>query len=225
MCVHASVKLSQVLVCDDISSLNPEPPECSNGFVTLERMRGKLTALNGGRITLSSAQSAVFPNITFTYKSNVSKWIIGGPTINNADRSSELQVWRLRPITSAEYQRVYTSGELEVVNATIADQVFEYPMDPPLTVQPGDVLGIYQPASSSSKLRIYYERDAGAEALHQIISTSQDEFPAPAVSVQTRYHLPLVTVEVGVCPYHLYEISIEILAGITRILRLRRKRR
>ena len=160
-------------------------------------MRGILTRLNGGRTDLYNAQN-IFPNITFTCEANISKWIIGGQT-DNEDHGSELQVWRLKPNTSVEYQRVYTSGELDVVSATIADRVFEYPMDPPLTVQPGDVLGIYQPTQSSSRLIIYYEEDVGAETLYQTISTSQDEFPAPAVSVQTHNHIPLVTVELGTC--------------------------
>ena len=177
-------------------SLTPEPPECANGFVTLERMRGTLTRLNGGRIIRSNSQN-LFPNITFTCETNVSKWIIGGRTFDDRDSRPELQLWRLKPNTIADYQRVYTSGALAVVNATIADRVYEYPMDPPLTVQPGDVLGIYQPTSASGRLRIFYEEDVGAEALYQTISSSQDEFPAPAVSVQTHNHLPLVTVEVG----------------------------
>ena len=159
-------------------------------------MRGRLTTLNGGRAVRFNSQN-LFPSITFTCEANVSKWIIGGRTFNDRDSRPEFQLWRLKPNTIADYQRVYTSGALAVVNATIADRVYEYPMDPPLTVQPGDVLGIYQPTSASGRLRIFYEEDVGAEALYQTISSSQDEFPAPAVSVQTHNHLPLVTVEVG----------------------------
>ena len=172
----------------------------------MERIRGTRTRLNKGLGFVNDAQS-IFPNISFICEAKVSKWIIGAQT-DNENHGPELQVWRLKPNTSAEYQLVYTSGELEVVSTTIANQVFEYPMDPPLTVQPGDVLGIYQPTFGRSKLTIYYEKDVGAEALYQTISTSQDEFPAPAQSVQTHSQLPLVTVEVGTCfncrDYYLY---------------------
>ena len=196
LCVHHKIISSCCLRIH--LSLIPEPPECANGFVTLERMRGTLTTLNGGRTVRYNSQN-LFPNITFTCEANVSKWIIGERTVNNRVSRPELHLWRLKPNTIADYQRVYTSGALADDGPTIADRVYEYPMDPPLTVQPGDVLGIYQPTSGSSRLRIFYEEDVGAEALYQTISSSQDEFPAPAVSVQTHNHLPLVTVEVGMC--------------------------
>ena len=162
-------------------------------------MRGVLKKKLGGLTSRAYNAQSIFPSITFVCKANVTKWIIGGATFNNRDcaRSVELQLWRLNPNTSVEYQRVYTSGELEVVNATIASRAFEYPVDPPLTVQPGDMLGIYLPTKNITSVTINYERDVGAEALFQFTSTSQDEFPAPAVHVVTHHHLPMVTVEIG----------------------------
>ena len=113
--------------------------------------------------------------------------------VNN--HSLELQVWRLTNTSSRDkYLRVYTTGALPLVHV---DGVYEFPVDPPLTVQAGDVLGIYQPAEAGSKVGIFYEKDTGAVTLYQTTFSHQNEFPDPQVIVQSHIHLPLVTVEVG----------------------------
>ena len=77
--------------------------------------------------------------------------------------------------------------------------IYEYPVDPPLPVEAGDVLGIYQPpaAESLSRLRVLFERDSGSVTLYQL-SHNMENFLGPAgVTVQTHSSPPLVTVELG----------------------------
>ena len=186
-----------------INVLDPDPPNCASGFATQNRLRSVLKRFTGGRTVLYDYQS-VSPGVKFTCDANVSKWIVGGEVIADNNHNPELQVWRSSK-ESSEYQRVYNTGELEFViqdlllSASIADGVYKFPVDPPLTVQAGDVLGIYQPAESESQLAIYYDTDAGAETLYQTVPSSQNEFPAPDFTVRSHMHLPLVTVEVGTC--------------------------
>ena len=175
-----------------LTFINPDPPNCVSGFATQNRVRSALKRLSRGRTTRYTDRQSVAPGIKFTCDANVTKWIMDANFANDTNLNSELQVWRPKNVSAGRYRRVYTTGALPFVD----DGLYEFPVVPPLTVQAGDVLGIYRPFTRVI-FGIYYESDAGAGILHQTTTFSHHEFPDPHLTVQSHTLLPLVTVEVG----------------------------
>ena len=149
--------------------------------------------------TLPNRQS-VSPQINFTCDGNITKWIMGALWDSRNDFYPELQVWRrVNGNIPTSYHRVGNTV-IAVAEENRGSIVYEYPVDPPLPVKAGDVLGIYQPPGSDSKLNVWYERDTGPVTLYQTAQhpRSEEDFPEPAGgAVQSHSSLPLVTVEIG----------------------------
>ena len=175
--------------------LSTDPQECANGFVLQERVQTVRNIFNRGRPTLNNRQS-VSPQISFTCDGNITKWIVGANWDGEHALYPELQVWRR--VNDSIPDRYYRVGNtiISVASQNSDSQVYEYPVDPPLPVEAGDVLGIFQPVGDDSRLRVYYERDAGPSTLYQTTSISQEDFPESG-EPQSHSHLPLVTVEIG----------------------------
>ena len=184
-----------------------DPQECANGFVLQKRTQIVQNAVNGGlqmspSLFRDSIQS-VSPHINFTCNGNITKWIMGADfRENNRDRDiyPELQVWRR--VNDSIPDRYYRVGNTTIAVASVNSdsRVYEYPVDPPLPVEAGDVLGIYQPVGRMKRrLTVYYERDAGPSSFYQTSNSfiSQEDFPEHGVELQSHSILPLVTVEIG----------------------------
>ena len=160
-----------------------------------------LLQLRNDRVELFEHQN-ISPHINFTCSGSVTKWILGRSGAGGTRRGQfpELQVWRASTETGYDFQLVGgTMIDFSVAHVEVASQVFEYLVDPPLQVEAGDVLGIFQPMENESRLWSWYEGAEGSiETLYQTTTSRLDQFPAPPLpAVQTHSYLPLVTVEVG----------------------------
>ena len=152
---------------------------------------------NNGDIQITSQEQAIFPNLRFTCSGVVVKWIVAGDYPRNNAYFPELQIWR--PTGTFMYQKLNGS------TATAADEVdydiYEFTVDPPLPVQPGDVLGIFQPAVSISTLIV--EHDASVNSLHFYhfvgggVTTSDTFIDINTGDWRSRTGLPLVSVEIS----------------------------
>ena len=117
------------------------------------------------------------------------KLIAAGRWDGDDDQFPELQIWRL--LEGSTYEKL--NGTLILATSEEEDEVYEYPVDPPLPFQPGDVLGILTPDESEVSFddggqSVYYYTDS-----EEIIGV----FNSNGASVATDTGLPLVTVEIG----------------------------
>ena len=102
---------------------------------------------------------------TFTCETTITSVIVGGDlrTPNhNRQLFPSLQIWRLQRINQHEYYLVLDSVRTIYysTNNVSTNGVFEYPLDPPIPVQSGDILAISQPSQWNSSFRVYYIQGA-----------------------------------------------------------------
>ena len=138
-------------------------------------------------------QQLIFPNITFTCSGELVKWTIGGRWNSYNNQFPELQIWRYSGNNTYEKQ----SGTVISVTKREDDDVYEFPVAPPLPFQPGDILGILQPDRSDSRLRVYYDDDGDSVNYGTRASVNNELFIINDSNVTTSTNIPLVTVEIG----------------------------
>ena len=140
---------------------------------------------------------SVSPHTSFTCNGNVTKWIMRWIQVTSSSMNfPELQVWRPSNEANVTFQLVGSTAITADPGATraIADFVFEFTVNPPLPVQAGDVLGIYQP---ESRIRLFSGAIQSNEVLFQIVSSSLTIFPEPTPTVRPLSRVPLISAEVG----------------------------
>ena len=110
----------------------------------------------------------------------------------------ELQVWRSSNEANATLQLIGSTAITGEPGATraIANNVYEFTVDPPLPVQAGDVLGIYRP---ESRIMLYAgaKLEGSNEVLLQTTASRLRAFPDPALTVESIFRVPLISAEVG----------------------------
>ena len=97
-----------------------------------------------GRIRRNEQTQRVFPDIHFTCSSTITQWIIGGEIESGSDSFLELQLWQRTDGNTDMYTR-RSFSTIDTVNYTENNNVYTYFPNPPLEVQEGDILGVFQP--------------------------------------------------------------------------------
>ena len=92
---------------------------------------------------------------------NITSVIMGGELRtpnNNRQLFPSLQIWRPQKPNSNQYNLVPDSVRTIYysTNNVSTNGVYEYPLDPPITVQSGDILAISQPSQGDSIFRVYF---------------------------------------------------------------------
>ena len=87
--------------------------------------------------------------------------IVGGDlrrATNNRQLFPSVQIWRPQIANPNQYDLVLDSERTIYysTNNVSTNGVFEYPLDPPIPVQSGDILAISQPPQGDSIFRVYY---------------------------------------------------------------------
>ena len=80
---------------------------------------------------------------------------------NNRQLFPSVHIWRPIPGRPNQYH-LFPSSERTIyysTNNVSTNGVFEYPLDPPIPVQSGDILAISQPPQENSTFRVYYIQD------------------------------------------------------------------
>lgn len=171
--------------------------ECTNGFVSLETLRGLATPIQP--LPLQESYQAIFPSINFTCAGNITGWTVIAIESQSHGKTHYpvLQVWR-------------RSGEGTVFNKTAftilsggqdssRPFLFEYFADPPLQFLAGDVLGVFEPRDSNNHLRIDYQYLPGSPKFFQSKGNHLNP-PLQSVNISLNhwggYH-PLVAVTTG----------------------------
>ena len=146
-------------------------------------------------VTRNQAQR-IIPNLRFDCDGAVTKWIVGAYWNRSAALFPDLQLWRNE---NGVYNQVCNTA----LNATRynASWLYEFAVDPSLPFQRGDILGIFQPSASRSRLRIIY-RTESENSTNYVFNTAENvtEPPLSMFSTSsadvTQSVLPFVIVEI-----------------------------
>ena len=175
--------------------------DCTDGFIDQDLS----TALQSGSLTVPYEQQRVIPGISFNCSGVITSWTIGAewrPDGRDRDFFPHLQIWRG---TSCVTNTFVLVGDVELFVAggderPRDDYVFSGVPDPPLEFEAGDILGLFQPRESRSRVRVYYDTSAGPTNYY--IDTGNDNQPSVSSFTTTSADgtedsLPLVTIEIG----------------------------
>ena len=184
--------------CTDASNASSQ---CTNGFISMDTL---LTPPDDLRFR-DQAQR-IIPSLNFTCDGAVSKWIIRAQWNGGGTAFPDLQLWR-----SSSGNGVYTKVGNTTLSATsqTSSSVYELAVRPSLPFRRGDTLGIFQPSSSRSRLRIHYINGSGGHPLNFVFrpNDSVTEAPLEIITITSSGNirqtvLPFVTVEVcKLCKY------------------------
>ena len=147
-------------------------------------------ALRLGSFTYWYGAQLIIPGITFTSSGSVVRWTFVARFNSSATQYPELQVWREN--TTGTFVRVGSTLIMEAIQTAYLN-VYEYVLDPPLQVQGGDVLGIYQPRYTRGHFHLSFAA-LSSNHVSWYIAASRPQDSFVVVPSQTDNVLPLVTV-------------------------------
>ena len=161
-----------------------------------------LLTLSGRSLQLrSQAHQRIIPSLNFTCDGAISKWIIRAQWNRGGTAFPDLQIWR-----SSSGNGVYTKVGNTTLSATSENtsSVYELAVKPSLPFQRGDILGIFEAAGSSSRLRIRYRTGRGnpwnfvfrPPAASSVTEPPLESFTTTSSGLRRQTVLPLVTVEI-----------------------------
>lgn len=110
----------------------------------------------------------------------------------------ELQIWR-RGSSNFYHKNMSFGGSVAPSEVPGVLNLYEYTIDPAVSLQAGDILGVYQPTESNSVLSLTFIQDFGVPThVCSNSRTSGDQLPTNCELSNTGSFtsLPLVTVEV-----------------------------
>ena len=166
---------------------------CTQGFITREKLADK-ALLIGNFVDPDRNQNGIqliIPGMTFTRNGSVVRWTFVARYRASATQYPELQVWREN--TTGTYVKVGNTSNMEP-NQTGYLNVYEYVLDPPLQVLAGDVLGIYLPSSSSSRVHLSSMSDSNQVNWYITGPRPQESFIFMVADSRPNNVLPLVAV-------------------------------
>jgi len=169
--------------------------DCTDGFINQDLS----TALQSA---VPYERQRVIPGISFNCSGAITSWTIGAEweTGGNHDFFPHLQIWR-----SCAANTFVLVGDVELFVAggeerPDGDYVFSGTPDPPLEFEAGDILGMFQPRGSRSRVGVYYDTIAGPTNYY-IDAGNADQPSLPSFTTTsadgTEDSLPLVTIEIG----------------------------
>ena len=171
----------------------------------MERIRLLLGVDRTYGIEYNSQLQQISPEIKITCNGLITKWIVGADWNPSTSRFlyPELQIWR--NVGNETYRKI--SGTCVFFPFTArANQIYEYTKFAPIPVESGDVLGIFLPRDSVSRLRLSSENDNSNNPKVYYRSTDSSATSSPyeeldrqnnEPSLSTASYYPLVSVEIG----------------------------
>ena len=112
----------------------------------------------------------------------ITRVIVGGDLRtpnNNRQLFPIVQIWRRQGKDHVRQNRYYGVTNRTIyysTNNVSTNGVFEYPLDPPIPVQSGDILAISQPSQENSIFRVYYIKDVVNFDSYKVSFGSIEEF-------------------------------------------------
>ena len=185
-----------------------EMSQCTSGFISEEELRAVL-------IGQRNRAQRIIPSLRFDCDGAITKWIVGASWRNATAATSfpDLQIWR-----NSSENGVY----MKVGNTTLfatrsnSSRLYEFPVEPSLPFQRGDILGIFQPSNSLSRLRIYYRIGSGNPLNFvfrppaSVTEPPLETFNTSISSITRQTVLPLVTMEICKACIQIYNLWVYI---------------
>ena len=160
-----------------------------------------------GRMHTQSRQQ-ITPDIRFTCDGMITKWIVGADwhDDDNDNFYPELQIWR--NIGNDTYQKI-NGTFLEFADSS-SNRIYEYDNFSPIPFRAGDILGVFIPRTSLSRLRLLSEDTDSPTNYYLTTENTVSVSPHDMIDIQntpmvmSRTYHPLVSVEIGEASLSLY---------------------
>ena len=151
----------------------------------------------GSRIPTQSRQQ-ITPDIRFTCDGMITKWIVGADWQHNDNLYPELQIWRSSG--NDTYQKI--NGTFLEFEDSSSNRIYEYDNFSPIPFLAGDILGVFIPRTSLSRLRLLSENTNSPTNYYLTTDDSVSESPHDVIDIQNTpmvmsgTYRPLVSVEI-----------------------------
>ena len=133
----------------------------------------------------------IVPQTTFTCNGSILSWTFGAQWLGNTPELTELQIWRSSG--DGSYTKV---GSTTIMTEESTTGLYLYPLSSPLPFQAGDILGFFQPATSTCQVGLRYEEVITTTYQVYSLSSPASQFNIATAIFKNRYQ-PLVGVETG----------------------------
>ena len=175
---------------------------CVHGFIDRDIID---TTLHSTRLTIPHEERRIIPGISFNCSGVIAAWTIGARWRTDGLHNffPHLQIWRQNGFDSTYF--VVGDSELFLSNdgsLSGGDYTIKGNLEPPLNFQRGDVLGMFQPPESRSRIGVYYDANRGPPNYY--IDTGSAFQPPLASFIATGLSsnriqdgLPLISVNIG----------------------------
>lgn len=175
---------------------------CSNGFISLRNLKRKSLPL---ALITDFNRLNIVPTLQFPKSGKIVKFTFSGQFLpltgsNSRELYPEIQVWRL----SQNKSDPQSSGDNYIKLASIGNQtaprfsgyinVYEFVLETPLPVEEGDVLGYYQPPSSSSLMGLVAVNNERTDNYY-LFGQNPDVFTLSSKFVGKSTRAPLISFE------------------------------
>ena len=140
-----------------------------------------------------SSVQVLVPQIAFTCNGSILSWTFGARWEGNSETFTELQIWRSSG--DGSYTKVGSTTIMTEENTT---GLYQYPLSSHLPFQAGDILGFFQPATSTSQLGLYHEQVTATTFQVYSLSSPASQFNILTARLENRYQA-MIGVETGNC--------------------------
>ena len=170
----------------------------SNGFLSEDEL--ETAAANGEGTTLQNDVQFLFPAINFNGSVNITEWtfVADNATMNRNVMNAalpQLQVWRPSPFVKNSFSLQSSTGSMSELRGT--EPLYRYVPATPISVMPGDVLGIYIPRIPLLLLRFRDVGEGNTPMLFFLPANGQLEiFSITHAQIKSQY-IPFVYAELG----------------------------
>ena len=174
--------------------------QCLENFPSLNDIKTKANFVT--KLTSRDNELRLFPNIRFTCSGFVTKWTVGAKRMTGEEHNKRPQLLVWRPLGKGRYVRIH-STTLISNGASKGMNIYNYYPNPPVSVQYGDFLGVFQPEKNNSELVVFYQQYNGPNNL--VISRISEPVPTSITSLTTASEndFPLITMVFSkLCKYH-----------------------
>ena len=164
------------------------------GFPSESQIRRQILQVNINGVVSRPRTQLIFPEIRFTCHGFITKWIVGAQASTGImTEMPELQIWQAHRGTNTYNKTAYS---LIIPNETshLNTHVHKYILVPPLEVNIGDILGVYQPQVELSRLVLYNQKWSGP--VNYAADGNTPLSTITAVGNGDGYDYPLVTVDI-----------------------------
>ena len=171
---------------------------CASGFMSVERMRILLGLDTVKKSVIRAQRQQITPDLNFTCHGLITSWVVGAEWRGDDYRYPELQIWRRVDNDSSVYQKI--NGTFLRVSNNTTSGIYEYDDFSPIPFRPGDVVGMFLPRDSLSKLRVRSEDISGHFNYYLPVENSDKVSPFEEMDLEdtedlkSEEYLPLVSV-------------------------------